>query len=128
MNGDPRGEQGDAVTEMVILVPVLLLLIMTIVQFGLWYHATHVVQAAAQEGVRAARSLDGTADSGKRRAQQFLAMTGPSLIHHPVVGVSRDDRQSRVEVSGTVVGVIPGLRMVVDARAVSATESFRTDR
>ncbi len=128
MNVRRRGEEGDAVTEMVIVVPVLLLLIMTIVQFGLWYHAEHVVQAAAQEGVRAARSLDGTPESGSARAQQFLAMTAPLLIQDPDVQASRDDLVSRVEVRGTVVGVIPGLRMAVDASAVSATESFRADR
>lgn len=128
MNRRRRAEEGDAVTEMVIVVPVLLLLIMTIVQFGLWYHAEQVVQAAAQEGLRAAGSLDGTPESGSDRAQRFLATTAASLIRDPVVQATRDDRVSLVEVSGTVVGVIPGLRMAVDARAVGPTESFRADR
>lgn len=128
MNGRRHAEEGDAVTEMVIVVPVLLLLIMTIVQFGLWYHAEQVVQAAAQEGLRAAGSLDGTPESGSDRAQRFLATTAASLIRDPVVQATRDDRVSLVEVSGTVIGVIPGLRMAVDARAVGPTESFRADR
>ena len=50
-----RGERGSATTELVIAMPALLLLIMSIIQFGLWYHASHVAKAAAQEGVRAAR-------------------------------------------------------------------------
>lgn len=128
MRDHGQAEEGDAVTEIVIVVPVLMLLIMTIVQFGLWYHAEHVVQAAAQEGVRAARSLDGTAGDGIDRAQRFLAMTAPALIHDPVVRASRDERQSSVEVTGKVVGVIPVVRMAVAARAVSATETFRADR
>jgi len=123
-----RSEDGDAVTEMVIVVPVLLLLIMTVVQFGLWYHAGHVVQAAAQEGVRTARSLDGTAEAGRERAQRFLAATAASLIHDPVVQASRDQEQASVEVSGTAVAVIPGLHLGVSARSVSVTESFRADR
>ena len=49
-----REESGEATTEMVLIVPVLLLLLLVVVQFGLWYHAQHVVQAAAQEGTRAA--------------------------------------------------------------------------
>ena len=85
MNRRLRGENGDAVTETVILVPVLLLLIMTVVPFGLWYHAEHVAQAAAQEGVRAARSEGSTADDGKARTEQFLSATGSSVIDDTVV-------------------------------------------
>ncbi len=123
-----RVEDGDAVTETVIVVPVLLLLIMVVVQFGLWYHAEHVVQAAAQEGVRAARALDGTPEGGKERARRFLAVTDASLIEEPAIQVSRDDRQAAVEVTGRAVAVIPGLHLAVHGRAMSATESFQADR
>lgn len=123
-----RAEDGDAVTETVIVVPVLLLLIMAVVQFGLWYHAEHVVQAAAQEGVRAARALDGTPEGGWERAHRFLAVTAASLIEDPAIQATRDDRQAAVEVTGRAVAVIPGLHLGVHARAVSATESFRADR
>ena len=71
-----RGERGEAVTETVLLVPVLLLLIMLVIQFGLWYHAEHVVQAAAQEGARAARAEGATAEDGRARAEQFVTTTG----------------------------------------------------
>lgn len=121
-------EDGDAVTETVIVVPVLLLLIMVVVQFGLWYHAEHVVQAAAQEGVRAARALDGTPADGKERARRFLAVTAASLIKEPAVQATRDDRQAAVEVTGRAVAVIPGLHLGVHGRAVSATEIFQADR
>ncbi|MGH9153144.1 MAG: TadE/TadG family type IV pilus assembly protein [Acidimicrobiales bacterium] len=123
-----RAEDGDAVTETVIVVPVLLLLIMVVVQFGLWYHAEHVVQAAAQEGVRAARALDGTPESGKERAQRFLEVTAASLIEEPAIHATRDDRHAAVEVTGRAVAVIPGLRLGVRSRAVSPTEGFRADR
>lgn len=123
-----RAEDGDAVTETVIVVPVLLLLIMVVVQFGLWYHAEHIMQAAAQEGVRAARALDGTPESGKERAQRFLAVTAASLIEEPAIQATRGDQQAAVEVSGRTVAVIPGLRLGVRSRAVSATESFQADR
>ena len=51
-----RNERGDATVEAVLAVPVLLLLILMVVQFGLWYHASHTAKAAAQEGVRAVRT------------------------------------------------------------------------
>ena len=47
-------ERGDATTELVLVTPVLLLLIAFVVQFALWYHASHVAEAAAQEGACAA--------------------------------------------------------------------------
>ena len=50
-----RGERGDAAVEAVLITPVLLFLIMVVIQFGLWYHASHVAEAAAQEGASAAR-------------------------------------------------------------------------
>lgn len=123
-----RGEEGDAVTETVILVPVLLLLIMTVIQFGLWYHAEHVVQAAAQEGARAARVQGSTSEAGKARAEQFLAATGASIIDGPEVIANRDAQTASVDISGTAVAVIPGVHIRVHARAVSPTEEFKADR
>lgn len=123
-----RGEEGDAVTETVILVPVLLLLIMAVVQFGLWYHAEHVAQAAAQEGVRAARAEGSTSDDGKTRTEQFLAATGAAIIDGPVIVVTRNATQASVRVTGTVVAVIPGLRLDVQGEAASPTEEFQADR
>jgi len=123
-----RGEEGDAVTESVILVPVLLLLIMVVIQFGLWYHAEHVVQAAAQEGVRAARAEGSTSDTGKQRAEQFLAAVGGSVIDTPEVVSTRDGRQASVIVTGKAVAVIPGVHLDVRAKAESPTEDFEADR
>jgi Flp pilus assembly protein TadG len=123
-----RGEAGDAVTETVILVPVLLLLIMVVIQFGLWYHAEHVVQAAAQEGVRAARAEGSTSDAGRERAEQFLASVGGSVIDGPQVESTRDGRQASVVVTGKAVAVIPGVHLDVRAHATSPTEDFEADR
>ncbi len=46
-----REESGSATAELVIATPLLLLLILAIVQFALWEHATHVAQAVAQQGL-----------------------------------------------------------------------------
>lgn len=121
-------EEGDAVTETVILVPVLLLLIMSVVQFGLWYHAEHVAQAAAQEGVRAARAEGSTSNDGDARTEEFLAATGASIIDRPIIVVTRNAQQASVKVRGTVVAVIPGLHLEVHGEAASPTEEFQADR
>ena len=67
MAGRLRDERGDETVEAVLAVPVLMFLIMTVIQFGLWYHASHTAEAAAQEGVRAARVEGGTEVDGRDR-------------------------------------------------------------
>lgn len=119
-----HSERGE-VTETVIAVPILMVLILTIIQFGLWYHAVHVAEAAAQEGVRAARVSDGTADAGRDRAAAFMLANAPTLVTGATVTATRDDEQARVEVRAVLRPLVPGLDLPVSASAESPTERFR---
>jgi hypothetical protein len=107
-----RNEQGEATTELVLVTPVLLLLIGFIIQFAVWYHASHVAQAAAQEGVRAARAFGGSAEAG------------PTIVRRPEVSAFRDAQSAHVEVRGFAPSVVPGMRLGVNAEAQSPTERF----
>src|SRR3546814_6588177 len=69
--------------------PALLFLIMLLVQTGLWFHAQHVAQAAAQEAVRAVRVENGTEDAGRARAHDFLDDLGREIIQNRKVEVGR---------------------------------------
>ncbi len=122
-----RTERGSAATEVVLLTPVLLFLVMLVVQFGLWYHAEHVAQAAAQEGVRSARLEGSTADAGRTRAVDFLAVSGPTIVQDATVTASRDAETATVEVRGRAVAVVPGFSLPVNAKATSPVERFRED-
>jgi Flp pilus assembly protein TadG len=122
-----RGEQGSTTTELVIAMPALLLLIMSIIQFGVWYHASHVAEAAAQEGVRAARVEGGSAAAGQTRAQEFVASAAPTLLVDVAVQSTRSTETARVEVTGTVRSIIPGLTLPVHTEAESPIETFRAD-
>jgi|SRR5581483_1794385 len=117
-------EQGEATTELVLVTPVLLLLIGFVVQFAVWYHASHVARAAAQEGVRAARAFGGSAEAGQARAEHFLAETGPTIVRGAEVTAFRDAQAARVEVRGHAPSVVPGLRLGISAEAQSPTERF----
>jgi Flp pilus assembly protein TadG len=121
----PNESRGDVTVETVLVVPVLLLLIMIVFQFGLWYHATHVARAAAQEGVRTARVVDGSADAGRAEAEHFMHDAAPTLVTGVTVDAHRDQQTARVEVHGTVRAVIPGVHLPVDATAQSPVERFR---
>ena len=130
MTATPRrfhGERGDATVEAVLAVPVLLLMIMIVVQFGLWYHASHTAAAAAQEGVRAVRVEDGNAAEGRDRAERFMADAAPTLVHDVKVTSNRDDNVARVEVGGSVQSLVPGLNLSVHAQTESPVERFRAD-
>lgn len=120
-----RNEQGEATTETVLVIPALILLIFTVIQFGLWYHASSVTRAAAQEGVRQARVAGGTSASGQATAESFLQQTAGSLINNSSVIASRDANTTAVSVNGTVISVVPFLHLPVSGHASAVTERFR---
>ena len=119
-----RDERGDAVTETVLLVPVLMLLIMLVIQFGLWYHAQHLVQAAAQEGARAARAESATAEDGRAQADSFLRETAGESVRGADIEAERTIDSVTVRVVGEAPAVVPGLRLGVRASATSPVEEF----
>ena len=127
MRAPLRSERGDATVEAVLATPVLLLLILTAIQFGLWYHAVHTAQAAAQEGVRAARVEGATALDGRLRAEGFMADAAPTLVDDVAVDATRDTETAHVEVRGTLHSLIPGFALPVHAEANSPIERFRAD-
>ena len=123
-----RSERGDATVETVLAVPVLLFLIMVIIQAGLWFHSAQIVEAAAQEGVRAGRIESGTTAKAEDRARQFVSTLSPSLGSTSNVQATRTAATTRVTVQGQVQAVIPGLTLTVSGVAESPTERFRADR
>lgn len=122
-----RDERGDATVEAVLAVPVLLLLVLLVIQFGLYYHAAHTAEAAAQEGARAARVEGASAADGDDRARSFMADAAPTLVHDVTIYATRDTDTARVEVRGVVHAIVPGLNLSVHAEAASPVERFRAD-
>jgi Flp pilus assembly protein TadG len=120
-----RGESGQA-AEAVIVFPVFLLIIIAIIQFGLWYHASAVAKAAVTEGVRAARAEGATADDGRVVTEAFLAQLGPSVVQNVTLQVNRDTDTARIELRATAKNVLPGLDLPIHALAESPVERFRS--
>jgi hypothetical protein len=119
------GEAGAATIEAVLVFPALLLLLMLVIQFALWYHASDLATAAAQDGARAARVEGATAADGASRANQLLDQTSRSILQGRQVSVQRGPDITRADVRGTCVPLIPFLRLPVHAVAESTTEQFR---
>lgn len=122
----PGGDAGSVSTEVVLVVPALLMLLLLSVQFGLWYHASAVAKAAAEEGARAARSGGATAPDGEARARSFLAQAGPTIIDGAQVTATRTAATAGVEVRGVAVNVVPGFHLPVNAVAASPVERYRS--
>src|SRR5436189_587414 len=110
-----RDQTGSATLQTVLVMPLLLLLITAIVQFALWYHASHIAIAAAQDGARAARVEGSTSQTGRVRAQQVIDQLGTRVLNNTTVTVTRDAEMARVEVRGWAPELIPGLRLPVHA-------------
>ena len=123
-----RTDRADATIETVLAVPVLLLLIMVIIQAGLWFHGAQIMEAAAQEGVRAGRVESATAADAEERTRYFVRSLSPSLAASSQVQTSRTAATTRVTVEAQVDAVIPGIRLTVSGSAESPTERFRDDR
>lgn len=119
-----RDDRGSATAELAVATPLLLLMVMLIVQFALWSHASHVAQAAAAQGLGAARTVVGTGADGAREASELLAQLAGGPLAAPLVETTRGPTSVTVTVSGTVTPVVPFLVLPVRAVAVGPVERF----
>ena len=105
-------ERGTASLELAIVAPVLMLLVLGVLQFGLWYHAQNVVQAAALEGARVAAAEHGTAGAGKSRALEVVHEGLGQAITEQGATAFIGQETARVQVTAQLSGLlpIPGLR------------------
>lgn len=122
-----KGECGAATAEMVVVVPLLIVLLFAIVEFALWSQATQIAQAAAAQGVAAARVQDGTAAAGNTTAQRVVDELGRGPLTEVRIDAQRTTQSASVQVSGVVLSVIPMLRLPVHAEATGPVERFLAD-
>ena len=120
------GDRGAGSAELVIAVPLLMLLILLIVQFAIWAHASSVAQATAEEALAAARVQGGSAAAGQQRAAQVLGQIGSSVLVSPQVSVTRTAATATVQVTGTAEEVlpVPGLAFPVHITVTGSVERF----
>lgn len=124
------GDEG-ATTELVIAAPAFLFMIMLIVQAGLYFHASNIASAAAQEGARAATVQGGTIPEGQRVANDFVQALAPRLLKDvEVAGQYVDDGELvRMTVRGDVTEVfeLPGVNLdfTVQETSEGVIERFR---
>lgn len=123
-----KRERGSVAVELALVAPALMLLVLGVLQFGLWYHAQNVVETAALEGARVAAAEDGTVGAGRTRALEVLQEGLGRAAAEEGATVSIGQDAARVEVTAQMPGLlpIPGLRsFVLSSEATVFRERFR---
>jgi len=117
-----RGDRGESSTQLVLVTPALLVLLLAVVQLGLWLHASHVAAAASARGAAAAAVRGGTVAEGRAAAQALVDDAGGRSAHAPVV--TRDGQAIRAVVELKVARLLPGAPRTVRRVAVTPVERF----
>jgi Flp pilus assembly protein TadG len=115
-------DAGMTTVQLAIIFPAVLLWLLLIVQYGLWWHARQVADAAAAEAVAAARIPTGTDVAGEQAALTYLAESG----HLSNITVTVDIAAATVTatVTGDAPQLVPGFGWGVTASSHAALEQF----
>jgi hypothetical protein len=102
------------------------MIFMTLVQWGLYFHASQIADAAAQDAARAAQTADGSSDAAEAAAADLLDPALRSgLLRHVHVSVRRSDRSVTVEITADVAALVPlPLDFTVRGQAGGPLETF----
>lgn len=115
-------ERGAAATELAVLMPVLIMLILIPVQVGLWWHAKQAAETAADEALDASQVENATVADGQTGAMAILGQAGN--LDNVVIDVNRAGEVVSVTVSGQLgFSIFPG-PWSVTAHAEGQVERF----
>ena len=107
----------------VIVVPVVLLAMLFVVQFGLAYHARQVLAGAVGDGATAAARQDSGPDAGAALANQMIQDGAGNLLNSYNASGSSDGETVTVTAQGEVVSILP----FVGSITVKATRSAKLE-
>lgn len=74
-----RGERGQSAVEVVLFIPILLVILYVLVEFGQVYLQFQEVSAATSEGARRAATMAGVAEPGRTSTIKATVRAGTSL-------------------------------------------------
>lgn len=121
-----RADTGSESVGWAVLFPVVLVVVLSIVQGGLWWHAHAIAAQAAQTGADAGRPVGATTRSAEQAARAFTDRAGHGVLTTPDVHATVTGEDVRVTVSGTTTRLlpIPGLDIRAEATAQARKEHF----
>ncbi|MGW2827205.1 TadE/TadG family type IV pilus assembly protein [Streptomyces sp. NPDC001443] len=104
-----RDDRGDTSIQMAIVFPFVLLATVAVIQASMWYYARQIALTAAREGLTAARAYQSSPADGAAQARNVLGRTAGDSLSGYSVSAGSDGQRVRVQVSGTVLSMIPGV-------------------
>lgn len=119
-----RNDRGFGSVEFAVLAVVVLALIFTAIQVGLYYHARKVAQSAARQGVETGRQFGASEGDGVAQAQTFLNRFGGSVQGASVSSAGSTAEEIRITVRGHVATLVPGLTLDVVQHADAPIERW----
>lgn len=120
-----RGDAGVTSTEVAIVMPAMLIVILFVFQIALFWHAKQAADVAAEEAVDAAQVATATEADGYAGANTILGQAGN--LRDASVSVTRDPATGLVTatVTGRAPSIIPFGSWSVSATAQAPIEEFR---
>ena len=116
-------ERGFETAEVALTIPFLLVLILGIIQGGLWYHGTNLTQAAASNAYEAARLHNATSADGINAGTATADQVG-SMLTNVTVTVTRGPNEVTATVTATTPGLLPGVNTTVTKTVTGPTERW----
>jgi hypothetical protein len=122
---DRDTERGD-VAPTVILTMITVFMVMLVIQMGIYFHARTMLNAAAEDGVRAAQVRGGAAADAEQAIDQMLAGSS-SLLADPGRSVAVDADSVTVVITADIPSLVPFWSGSVTARSTGPVERFRPE-
>lgn len=122
-----RCEDGSSSIELAVLAPLALLLVLTVLQAGLWFYTHSVCEHAAQRGLAAARTVTGHTTQAEQAARTVTDRAS-DLARDPVITTQERTQTVHVQVLVHTPRIlpIPGLDLAATHTASAAKERFTT--
>ncbi|ASR39410.1 pilus assembly protein TadE [Prauserella marina] len=119
-------DTGSESVGLAVLFPVILLLILSAVQGGLWWHARAIAAQAAQVGVDAGRPVGATHSAAVDAARSVTVRAGNGALTAVDVDATVTAETVQVTVAGSAPRLlpIPGLDIRIDVSAQASKERF----
>lgn len=117
-------DAGVASTEVAVLMPAIIVVIMMVFQVGMFWHAKQSADVAAEEAVEAAQVATATETDGYDGAATILSQAGN--LRNAEITINRDDAAGTVTViiTGNAPSIIPFGSWGITAQAQGTIERF----
>lgn len=114
-----KDTRGQSLVEFALVVPVLMIILIAIVEFGRLWMTVNVLTSAAREGVRIAAITAPSTSAARSAAQNVLnggQVKGATISVSGPNGASEVQVTVQVQYSPITAGLVPGLKQLTLAR------------